>query len=423
MPSSQPKTRPRRPQSPLQSPPPQTPPKTSPSRDTFILNLGPQHPSTHGVLRFILELDGETIVKCVPDVGFLHTGVEKQSEFRIFHQVFTLINRLDYLSGPQEEMGYSLAVEQLLGVEVPKRAQYLRVLLCELSRIASHLVWLGTGALEVNMSSVFMYCFDTREKILDIFEQLAGARFFPRYWRIGGLAWDVNEDWLQQVKNFLKIFPDRWKEYHDLVTENPIWLKRSKGIAKLTLQDCLDYSLTGPIIRGCGEPYDLRRVFPYSSYQDFEFDIPTQKEGDAYARYLVRMEEMRQSWRIASQALERLPEGQVKTEDTKITPGALPRPWGKNASVMVPDRRITAAPLREGIKIPDGASYHAIESSRGELGFYVVSDGSNKPYRVGLRTPSFMAIQALPKVIEGGLLADAVVAIASFDPVLGDVDR
>jgi NADH-quinone oxidoreductase subunit D len=385
--------------------------------------MGPQHPSTHGVLRFVLELDGEYVVKCKPDIGFLHTGVEKQSEFRIFHQVFTLINRLDYLSGPQEEMGYALAVENLLGVEVPKRAQYLRVLLCELSRIASHLVWLGTGALEVNMSSVFMYCMRDREMILDIFEQLSGARFFPRYWRIGGLAWDVNEDWLKQVKAFLDLFYDHWKEFHELVTENPIWMQRTKGIAKLTLQDCLDYSLTGPIIRGCGEPYDLRKIFPYSSYQEFEFSVPTQNAGDAYARYLVRMEEMHQSWKIAKQALERLPEGPIKVEDTKIAPGALPRPWGKNASVMVADKRITGAPLREGIKIPEGESYHAIESSRGELGFYLVSDGSNKPYRVGLRTPSFMAVQAMPKIVEGSLISDAVVAIASFDPVLGDVDR
>jgi NADH-quinone oxidoreductase subunit D len=375
------------------------------------------------VLRLILELDGERILQATPDIGFLHTGVEKECESRIFHQVFTLVNRLDYLSGPQEEFGYALAVEKLLGIEVPKRAQYLRVLLAELSRIASHLVWLGTAALEVNMSSVFMYCFREREMILDLFEHLAGARLFPRYWRIGGLAWDVTDDWLEQCRHFLKIFPERWQEYHDLVTENLIWLHRTRGIARITAEDCRAYSLTGPILRASDVTYDIRKAYPYSSYDEFKFDVPTQDAGDAYARYLVRMEEMRQSWQIAQQALERLPEGPVKAEEKQIPKGAVPRPWGVSPTVMVPDKRVTAASLREGLKIPPGEVYHAIESSRGELGFLVISDGSNKPYRVGVRSPSLMSVQALSKLLVGGLLADAVVAIASVDPVLGDVDR
>jgi len=369
--------------------------------ETMVLNMGPQHPSTHGVLRLVLELDGELVVRCEPHIGYLHTGIEKECEYRTYHQVIPLIDRMDYLSAPNEEMGYVLAVEKLLGMEVPKRAQYIRVIFCELGRIASHLVWLATGALELNVSSVYMYCFRDREAILDLFEMVSGARMFPRYFRIGGVMRDLPRGFEKAVRDFIAEFRPHLSEYHGLLTKNPIWRLRNEGVARITREQCFEYALTGPILRATGVAYDVRKAFPYSSYGDFDFEVPTQTAGDAYARYLVRMAEMEQSLRIIEQALEDLPEGPYCIED----------------------RRIRKPHPHRGLFVPEGESYVTIESPRGEKGYYVISDGSNKPLRVRMRSPSFANVQALPLLIEGAYLADCVVAIASIDPVLGDVDR
>jgi NADH-quinone oxidoreductase subunit D len=369
--------------------------------ETMILNLGPQHPSTHGVLRLVLELDGERIVDCEPHIGYLHTGIEKECEYRTYHQVVPLIDRMDYLSSLHEELGYVLAVEKLLGIEAPKRAQYIRVLMCELSRIASHLVWLGTASLELNVSSVFMYCFRDRESVLDLFEMVSGARMFPRYFRIGGVMRDLPRDFEDAVQKFIMEFRPHVREYHDLLTKNPIWRIRNEHVAVVTPEQCFAYALTGPVLRGCGVAYDVRRACPYAAYPDFEFDIPTQTAGDAYARYLVRMAEMEQSLRIVEQVLQKLPTGPV----------------------IVEDRRMRKPHPHRGLFVPPGESYVTIESPRGEKGYWVVSDGSNKPLRVRMRSPSFANTQALPILIRDSYIADAVVAIASVDPVLGDVDR
>ncbi|HED05005.1 MAG TPA: NADH-quinone oxidoreductase subunit D [Candidatus Fraserbacteria bacterium] len=374
--------------------------------DKFVLNMGPQHPSTHGVLRLILELDGERVTRCEPVIGYLHTGIEKQCEYRTYHQVIPLIDRMDYLAGPNEELGYVLAVEKLLGIEAPRRTRYIRVLIAELSRIASHLVWLGTGALELNVSSVFMYCFRDREYINDLFEAASGARMFPRYFRVGGLIDDLPEGFTEQARGFIKSFRPHLKEYHGLLTRNPIWMKRTVGVARVSRRQCMDYALTGPILRATGLEYDIRRAFPYSVYPDFDFDIPTQTAGDAYARYLVRMAEMAQSLKIVEQALDKLPEGPVNTVSRDLS-----------------DRNTYRSHPWRHFVVPPGEVYQSIESPRGEKGYYVVSDGTNKPVRMRMRSPSFINVQALPLLIEGSWLADAVVAIASVDPVLGDVDR
>lgn len=371
-------------------------------RETMLLNMGPQHPSTHGVLRLVIELDGELIVSCKPVIGYLHTGIEKECEYRTYHQVVPLIDRQDYLSPLNEEMGYVLAVEKLLGVEPPKRAQYIRVMCAELSRIASHLVWLATGALELNVSSVYMYCFQDRERILDFFEQISGARMFPRYFRVGGVMRDLpRRGFVDGVRKFLADFRRNLQKYHGLLSKNPIWKMRNVGVARITTEQCYAYGVTGPILRATGVAYDVRKAFPYSSYEDFDFEVPTQTAGDAYARYLVRMAEMEQSARIVGQVLEKLPDGPVMVEDPKLEK---PHP-------------------HRGLFVPPGESYVTVESPRGEKGYFVVSDGSNKPLRVRMRSPSFANVQALPLMIEGAYLADCVVAIASVDPVLGDVDR
>jgi NADH-quinone oxidoreductase subunit D len=369
--------------------------------ETMILNMGPQHPSTHGVLRLVLELDGEHIVRCEPVIGYLHTGIEKECEYRTYYQIVPLIDRQDYLSAPNEEMGYVLAAEKLFGVEAPKRAQYIRVMIAELARIASHLVWLGTGALELNVSSVYMYCFRDRELILDLFEQISGARMFPRFFRIGGVASDLPRGFTDAVRTCLSDLRSHLKEYHGLLTKNAIWRMRNEGVAVITKEQCFDYAITGPVLRATGVDYDVRKAFPYSSYEDFDFEVPTQTAGDAYARYLVRMAEMEQSARIVEQTIEKLPQGPV----------------------MIEDRRFVRPHPHKGLVAPPGESYVTIESPRGEKGYYIVGDGSNKPLRLRMRSPSFANVQILPLLVDGGYLADCVVAIASTDPVLGDVDR
>jgi len=386
--------------------------------DVMELNLGPQHPSTHGVLRIKLKLNGEVVLSAEPVIGYLHTGVEKECETRTYHQVFTLIDRLDYLSGPAEEQGFAQTVERLMNIGVPQRAQTIRLILLELSRMASHLLWLGTSALELNMSSVYMYCFAEREKILDLFEEMSGARMFPSCWRIGGLAYDLNPEFEAHVRDFLKHFPATWKDLDALLTKNYVWCERLQGVAVINQELCQQYMCTGPVIRGAGVSYDIRKAYPYLGYETYSFDIPTQREGDAYARYLVRMEEMRQSASLVEQALRRLQPGPVITDDRKV---ALPprRELARSMEAVIHHFKLVS----EGIHPPAGALYSCVESARGELGFYLVSDGSHRPYRLRDRSPSFPHVEVLKKVLVGLILSDVVVAIASVDPILGDVDR
>ncbi len=388
------------------------------SGDILELNLGPQHPSTHGVLRIKLRLDGEKVVSAEPVIGYLHTGVEKECETRTYHQVFSLVDRLDYLSGPAEEQAFASAVERLMDVEVPERAQTIRLILLELSRIQSHLIWIGTSALELNMSSVFMYCFAEREKILDLFEGLSGARMFPNTWRIGGMAHDLNPEFVEETKAFLKNFPTTWQDLDNLLTNNYIWCERLKGVAIMDKELCKQYMCTGPVLRGAGVPYDIRKIYPYLHYDEYHFDIPTQTEADSYARYLVRLEEMRQSASLVEQGLAKLKPGPVITDQRKV---ALPprRELVRSMEAVIHQFKLVS----EGIHPPAGELYQMVESARGELGYYLVSDGSNKPYRLRVRSPSFPHVHVLQKVLPGHLLSDVVVAIASVDPILGDVDR
>jgi len=388
------------------------------SGDVMELNLGPQHPSTHGVLRLKLKLDGEVVLSCEPVIGYLHTGVEKECETRTYTQVFPLVDRLDYLSGPAEEQAFAMSVEKLIGVEVPERAQVIRVILLELSRIASHILWLGTSALELNMSSIFMYCFAERERILDVFENYSGARMFPNCWRIGGLSLDLNPGFVEEIRKILEDFPRVWGEFDRLLTNNYVWCERLQDVAVIDKKTCEEFMCTGPLIRAAGVPYDIRKAYPYSGYENYDFAIPTRKEGDSYARYLVRMAEMKESASIIAQALNKLKPGPVLTSDRKV---ALP-PRDKLVTSM--EAVIHQFKLvSEGLHPPKGDIYVAVESARGELGYYVVSDGSNRPYRVRVRSPSFPHVQVLGKVLVDHILPDVVVAIASVDPILGDVDR
>ena len=357
------------------------------------INMGPQHPSTHGVLRLMLTLDGEEISDVRPVIGYLHRGVEKLSEHRTFPMIEPLTDRLDYVAAISENLGYCGAIERLLGVQPPPRAQYIRVILAELQRIASHLLWLGTHALDLGAMTVFFYTFREREMILDLFEAFCGARLTYNSMRIGGLYEDVPAGWLDRVRHFITIFPSREKEYEDLLTVNRIFLGRTKGVGVLTPADAVALGASGPTLRASGVDYDVRRAQPYSSYDQFQFDVPLGSNGDTYDRYLVRMEEMRQSCRIVQQALDRLPEGEVRAKVAKY------------------------------IKPPAGEVYHVVESPRGVQGFYVVSTGGEMPYRMRFRSPSFVNLQALPTLCKGRLVADVVAIIGSIDIVLGDVDR
>ncbi len=386
--------------------------------DIMELNLGPQHPSTHGVLRLKLRLAGEVILSGEPVIGYLHTGVEKECETRTYHQIFTLVDRLDYLSGPAEEQAFGGAVEKLMGIEVPERAQTIRLIMLELSRIASHLLWLGTSALELNMSSVYMYCFAEREKILDVFEGMSGARMFPSCWRIGGLAYDLDPEFESQTRTFLKNFPSTWKDLDNLLTNNYIWCERLQDVAIIDKDLCKQYMCTGPVIRAAGVPYDIRKAYPYLGYENYQFEVPTRTEADSYARYLIRMEEMKQSASLVEQGLSKLRPGPVITDNRKV---ALPprRELARSMEAVIHQFKLVS----EGIHPPAGELYYCVESARGELGYYLISDGSNRPYRVRVRSPSFPHVEVLKKVIPGHILSDVIVAIASVDPILGDVDR
>lgn len=385
---------------------------------TVLLNMGPQHPSTHGVLRLLLELDGESVVSCIPDVGFLHTGVEKNMEAKTYAKAEVMTDRLDYLNNVGNNLVYCLAIEKLVDLDVPERGQAIRVILTELQRISSHLVWLGTHALDLAAMSVFLYCFREREIILDILEMCSGQRMMTTYIRPGGLWRDVPTEFEQAVRNFLNLFPKRIDEYEALLTKNPLFLERTQNIGVLSPQDAIRWGVTGPILRASGVGHDMRKASPYSGYEQYDFDIPTRPEGDTYARYLVRMEEMRQSLRIVQQALDRLPSGPVRSNNRKFVPP--PRSEiGVSMEALIHHFKLWT----EGFSAPQGAVYVAVESPRGELGVYLESDGGPKPYRVHWRTPSFVNLQILSLLAKGHLVADLVALIGTVDIVLGDVDR
>jgi NADH-quinone oxidoreductase subunit D len=386
--------------------------------ERVILSLGPQHPSTHGVLRLVLELEGETVVRALYDIGYLHTGFEKSFEALTYSQGITLTDRMDYLAPLSNNLGFCLAIEKLLNLEAPPRAQWIRVLLTELTRIQSHLVWLGTHAIELGAMSVFLYCFREREEILRIFEHVSGQRMMTSYFRVGGLALEPPLGWLQRVEKFMKTFPERIGEYETLLTKNPIWLRRTVGVGTISGPDAVALGLSGPSLRASGVNWDIRKAHPYSSYDKFEFNVPTRPEGDVYARYLVRVDEMRESLKIVRQAMDGLPEGPIKADAPHIV---LPDRESMKTSIEALIYHFKL--VTEGFHPPVGEVYQTIESPRGELGFYIVSDGSPKPWRCHVRAPSFGNLQTLLKIIEGRLLADVVACIASLDTVLGEIDR
>jgi len=388
--------------------------------DTMTINMGPQHPSTHGVLRLILTIEGETVIKAVPDIGFLHTGIEKTAEAKTYHQALVLTDRMDYLAPLCNNLGYSLAVEKLLGIEdeINNKIKYARVLLAELQRLASHLVWLGTHAIDLGAMSVFLYCFREREMILDVFEEISGARMMTSYICPGGLQADLTPAFEKKVRAFTSIFPDRLREYHDLLTNNQLWLERTKGIGLLSAQDAIAYGASGPVLRGSNVVWDIRKAFPYSGYEQFDFDIPVGSNGDVYDRYLVRMLEMEQSLRIVNQAMDGMPTGAYRVSNPKIAP---PPKWQITGSMEALIHHFKL--YTEGYRPPQGEVFVRTESPKGELGFYIVSDGTAKPYRMHVRAPSFANLQALPLMIEGRFLSDVVAAIGSIDIVLGEVDR
>jgi NADH-quinone oxidoreductase subunit D len=385
----------------------------------MTVNMGPQHPSTHGVLRLVLELSGEEVVGADTTIGYLHTGIEKTAEQKKWQQVIPLVERMDYLGAQSNSFAFCLSVEKLLGVEVPERVKDIRVLIAELQRIASHLVWLGTHGLEIGAVSVMMYCFREREQLLNINEMLAGFRMFPSYLRIGGLREDLPSGFHEAVGTFLKKFPGKLDEYEDLLTKNQIWMKRTRGVGVLSRQDVLDYGLMGPMARATGLTYDVRRAFPYSNYETYDFDVPIATGGDVYDRYLVRIEEMRQSTRIALQALQRIsPRGVFDIGDYRIVPPPKDKVYSE-MEALIQHFLIYS----QGFTVPAGESYVPVEGPRGEHGFTIFSDGTNRPYRIKLRAPSFYACQGLPKLIIGGMIADVIAVIGSTDVVMGDVDR
>jgi len=385
----------------------------------MTLNMGPQHPSTHGVLRIVLELDGEIIMSAVPDVGFLHTGIEKECEVKTWQQVVTLTDRVDYLSNLANNLVYALTVEKLIGdIEIPAKAQWLRVMMCELSRLQSHLVWLGTHALDIGAMSIFFYCFREREDILRILEMFSGQRMMTSYIRIGGVALEAPRGWQKVIGKFINGFPGKVDEYEDLLNANPIWTQRTQGVGLAPVEDMIDLGVTGPMARAAGINWDVRKNEPYSSYEKFDFSVPVYTSNDVWARYRVRMEEMRQSARIVKQALEGMPEGAFQADAPKIVLPEREKMKTQMEALIYHFKIVT-----EGFRVPAGDAYVCVESPRGEIGYYIVSNGTSKPYRVFMRTPSFGNLQALPALLEGHLLADSIAALGSMDFVLGDVDR
>jgi len=387
-------------------------------RKTMELNMGPQHPSTHGVLRVVLELDGETVVKARPVIGYLHTGIEKTMESKLYYKALPATDRMDYLAPMSNNLGFCLAVEKLMDIEVPEKVKWARVCLAELTRINSHLVWLGTHALDLGAMSMVLYTFRERESIIDVYEACAGQRMMTSYIRIGGLAQELPRDFDEKVRKVVKLIPEKLKDYETLLTDNEIFINRTKGVAVISADDAINWSLSGPMLRGSGVKHDLRKANPYSGYENFDFEIPVGQAGDAYDRYLVRLEEMRQSIRIIQQALDGMPEGPFRAH----VPGVVLPPkedvLRKMESMIFHFKIIT-----EGFKAPKGQVYQAIESPKGELGFFISGNGTNRPNRIRVRPPSFINLASLPALAEGRLLSDVVAAIGSIDIVLGEVDR
>ena len=384
----------------------------------MVLNMGPQHPSTHGVLRLVLEIDGEIVVRLYPEIGYLHTGIEKTCEAKFYQQVVPLTDRIDYLSPMANNLCYCLAVEKLLSLEIPVKAQWIRVLLTELTRLNSHLVWLGTHAMDIGALTVFLYTFREREGILRLFEAVSGQRMMTSYFRIGGLSMEPPLDFFDRVQKFIRTFPEKIDEYSNLLTGNPIFANRLKGVGYLSAADAIALGVTGPPMRASGVDFDLRRDMPYSGYEKFQFKVPVSTDGDCWARYLVRLIEMRESVKIIQQALNGMPEGPIKADAPKI---------------VLPDREKMKTQMEalihhfkivtEGFGVPAGEVYQGIESPRGQMGYYVVSDGTAKPYRVHMRNPSFATLQALETMCKGRMLADVVAVVGSIDIVLGEIDR
>jgi NADH-quinone oxidoreductase subunit D len=384
----------------------------------MTISMGPQHPSTHGVLRLELVLDGEMVVKCTPDIGYLHTGMEKLFEYKKYQQGIVITDRMDYLNPLGNNLAYVMAVEKLLQIEIPERAQVIRVLMCELQRIASHLVWLGTHALDLGAMTVFFYCFREREKILNLIESASGGRLTPSYFRIGGLMMDLPAGFERRVKQFLDDFPNAVDEFHKLLSGNRIFQKRTQGVGYISAEDAIDWGLSGPSLRGSGIALDIRRANPYTGYEKYDFEIPTEPDCDVWARYMVRMREMTESHKIVAQALSRLQPGAVKADAPKV---------------VLPDREAMKTHMdalihhflivAEGFDVPAGEVYQPIEASKGELGVYIKSTGGPKPARVHFRGPSFVNLSALPQMARGAMVADIVAIIGSLDIVLGEIDR
>ena len=387
--------------------------------ETMVINLGPQHPSTHGVLRVRLVLDGERVVQAEPVIGYLHTGFEKTAETLTYQQCNTITDRLDYLAPMTNNLAYVLSVEKLLDIEVPDRAQYIRVLFSELTRLASHLVWLGTHVMDLGAMSLFFYCMREREIILDLIEAASGVRMNPSYFRVGGLAYDLPDGFHQKVQDFTKDFPRWLKMYRNLVDGNPLINERLKGISVMDRETCYQYGVTGPNLRATGLALDLRKVDPYCHYDEFDFNVPTRTESDAYARFWVRFEEMYESLKIVEQVMEKIsPRGEYATKDRKVTLPPREEIYGNMEALIHQFKLVTA-----GFPVPAGEVYQAVEGPRGEMGFYIISDGGPKPYRWRARTPSYYNLQTMPIICQGGLVADVITAIGSIDIMLGDVDK
>lgn len=386
----------------------------------LTISMGPQHPATHGVLRLVLDLEGETVVKCTPYIGYLHRGTEKLAENRTYLQALPLTDRFDYIASMSNNVGYSLAVERLFGIEAPERAKYIRTIVAEMSRISSHILWLGTHALDIGAMTVFLYSFREREWILDLFEMLCGARLTTSYARIGGVRNDVSQEFLDSLYRFTEEFPGRIEEYETLIDQNRIWLKRTKGIGVIEADEAVNWGLSGPTLRGSGVPYDVRKYAPYDAYDKVEFDVPIGKNGDVYDRYRCRMEEMRQSNRIIRQCIEKLPKGPIMAPDApKITLPPKDNVLKSMESMIHHFVLITKGPMAA----PEGDIYSAVEGPKGELGFYIVSDGTGRPYRMRVRAPSFVHASVIPRLCEGALVADVIANIGTVDIVLGECDR
>ncbi|MDQ3877295.1 MAG: NADH dehydrogenase (quinone) subunit D [Actinomycetota bacterium] len=384
----------------------------------MVINMGPVHPSTHGVLRLMLELDGESVVGCMPIIGYLHTGMEKECEDQNWRGAVTIVTRMDYLSQLFNEQAYSLAVEALLGVEVPERGRYIRTMMVEINRLSSHLVWFGTQGLDMGAISAMFYGFREREMILDFFEMVTGLRMNNGYIIPGGVWEDLPEGWQRAVDAITNVMPKRIAEYESLLSENPIFLERTKGVGTLTRNDARAVGATGPVARATGIDWDLRRDMPYEAYADVEFDVPIRTAGDVYARYEVRVAEMKESVKIIEQLKEKMPGGDFRNMDPKLTPPPR-RELNRSMEAVIHHFKL----MTQGYAVPAGEAYRAVESPRGELGAYVVSDGGTSPYRCHVRDPSFVNLQSLAPMVTGGLVADLIASIASVDPIMGGVDR